>query len=667
MTKMKMNREDLYESELNDIVLEEACEPLDVEETEDKFENFAQKNSLQSFGINEDENYDPILRAKIEGSMYEYMRKNYKKVLYWICHLANASTSLKKLETLAQNSHTKEDIINETYARILKTFYDNDKRLIVCQNCKHQCKEFLHKTKKTNTEKYTAGRRCRPYMYYDYTEKDLQNYINRSVKQNIDIKLRKLTEKGVRKVLRLEETVGGSEDACELGSLLSDMLSSEVDLDKDKLEELFNKKIVFVNKLADFELDDPIGFMEIPDDNGNLVLEDLHLSKEQYVAELDERFDLLYSDTHWEDLRHKAEDADIIKIGQPLTPKIKALLENREESGDLDSVLPDDYIMNLQAEQGNSQEQINDAYETAMLDMIGALPSKSEVESWTNDLDQLSNYLDYQNYLYMEEESEIEPKYDDHTEIYIKDSNYKVIPLPLCTYAEISVREFLDLCFFSKQKSDILRSTYLKLSDSTFKEFWISFNQKSYNISESECWLEDPQVKVARYRLLRYLASERRANKIKKKYPTKWYKTFEYFKDAILKDSKSITELPFEPKFIDRILNILRGQIAEIGYSDCMEVHKIKMQVLKKVKLTEQDRRARAKEEYRRVLDLKEKSMSNQINASTENTFLPNLSNQGLYQHILRTIPKQEKKYVLDEVKVVCVNHSDNHKNVVSI
>lgn len=271
----------------------------------DEFEAGTEENSKSLNSVYIPKNFKSRLRfdrydyvsGKIEMDMYDYMIKNHDKVMSWIVDMANTPTCYEKFRVLqAYTYHSAEDLISETYMRVLRTFYNNKKRLEVCKNCNHQCKEFLEKTKKTNTEKYASGKKCIPYMFYNYSEKAFHNYINHSLKCNIDIKLKKINnDQGERMLLSLSEKSGTQSDACELGALISEIAS--IDGSSELREELLNKRLIMEYDLEPMYRDGSSPLRKRKKQNGK--------TQSAYWAEIHEIFQ-----------EESPEDADLIELAQ---------------------------------------------------------------------------------------------------------------------------------------------------------------------------------------------------------------------------------------------------------------------------------------------------------------------------------------------------------------
>lgn len=648
--------------------------------------------------------------GKIQTNMYQYMIDNYEKVMYWITSLAKTPTCRKKFEILAENTHVDaEDLVQETYMRILKTFKDNEDRLKVCQACKHQCKEFINKTKRTNTEKYTRGYDCRPYMYYNYSENQFHNYINRSVKQNIDIKLKRITNaNGERICAKMEEPVGAGEDACELGTLLSDTLGVNSEATKELIENLLSKKIVFVNKLASMSMEPDIfdrkeEIIEIPNDKYNEEHEKQKAEKrevyERYnlsipeslrpipkmlkcnlglpisdmMEEFNSKFDMIPSrwpvsrvDKLIKQLYERAENEDYIKIGSPLTKELKMdLLKHyhiRLKAPELEDVLPDEFIKKVQIAQGEDPELVEEAAMQAALDMMECLPSKEDLNSYLEN-GEYENYLNYLEYLKnWNSEEDIQMAYNEKTtEIKIVDKDCKIIPLPLYTYAEITIRDFLDLCYDIKQGSEFFNHVFSN-SDQviSFKEFWVDFENRSYSIAESFEYTLSKSKRKEIYRL------EKLARRMRGKNLDPVYKEAQ---EIFVKSAKSIVD-QFSKELIAKVCKLIKQEAINTGYGKYVLEKKILFPIRRKRKLTLEERKARAQEEFNKIMALRQSIYDNEthnINAAMEDTQIPNLNHQELFSSILEKIPVQEFHYVLEEVKVLCTSQSDNLKNVLSV
>lgn len=692
--------EDSEQEELNDFTEENEKEefdsftdsPEDLESEENHVELQTNLNINYNQFLKNNYNVSEDTSEKIQTNMYQYMLDNYEKVMYWITSLAKTPTCKKKFLLLAENSHMDgEDLVQETYSRILKTFYDNEQRLKICKECKHQCKEFLNKTKKTNTEKFANGRTCRPYMYYDYSEKDLHNYINKSLKQNIDIKLKKLKDKnGKRITVKIEEPIGPASDACELGDFLADALSLNPENFKELLDNLLTKKILFINKLSNFSLEKDIfkqedQVIELENDKYNQREEELKAEKrkvyERYNLEVPEhlraipktikgiigkplidiekefyaRFDLIPSfwekSEFWEKLYEIKTKKDEIYIGT----SFKDLKKKYEIN--LDYVLTDQDIRKAQYESGESIDHIKEAEQCAKLDMLACLPTREEFEEFSTE--DKADYLTYvQNWDYAEN---VEMIYNEKTtEIKIVDKDYKIIPLPLCTYAEVSVQDFLELCSDLKEGYEFFNKIFANSKHITsFKEFWVDFENRAYNVAENIEYRQTQSKRKAIYRL-----DKKARRMLTKKINPEVKEILELFVS-----SHSILD-QFSTNFINKVCKTIKQYIIDLGYEKYIKAKKIIYPVKKRISLSEEERRNRAKLELTRILELKQKIHDNKIhsvNASEEYTVVPNLNPQELFSSILSKIPAQETRYVLEEVKVLCTSQSGSLKNTASI
>lgn len=651
--------------------------------------------------------------TKIETNMYQYMIDNYDKVMFWITSLAKTPTCRRKFEVLSENTHMDaEDLIQETYMRILTTFKNNEDRLKVCQNCTHQCKEFLNKTKRTNTEKYVEGYECRPYMFYSYSEKELHNYVNHSVKQNIDIKLKKLTTKtGERICVKLEETVSGAEDTCELGALLADAFGTDSESIKELIENLLSKKIVFINKLAKFDLTPDIfeskectlhcindkyneatefqkeRKREVYERYGLEVPEQLkatpkmlkYVNHAKAMKELNSKFNMIPSywqpEKFWNKLLKKAENEDYLKIGTKLTDQVKRdLLKHYNiilKRPKLNQVLPDEHIKKVQIAQGEDPELVEEAAMQAELDMLEFLPSSEDLKMYyENDRDTYYKYVNYlkgwgfsegSNHIPDEAEDNPEMRYSEKTtEIKIVDADYKVIPLPLCTYAEVSVADFLGLCSDVKQGYEFFNKIFSSSDHITsFKEYWVSFDNRKYSINEN---IEYTLSKSKRKEIYKLEKLARRMNG-KNLDPV-----FKEVQELIIKNQSIVDQ--FTLPFINKVCNCIKQTAIEQGFAKYIVATKRMFPIKRKKKISPEERRERARQEVARILSVQQRIQNNQIhdiNTASEDTTFSNLNAQKLFDSILKRIPAQEMQFVMEEVKVLCTNQSDNLKNVLSV
>lgn len=672
------------------------------------FNEIAGKRKFYPKGLEDDS-------SKIEGSLYQYMIDNYDKVMFWIMQLLTTPTEKSKVERLKDYTHLDQnDLQQETYTRILKTFYDNEQRLIACSKCTHKCKEFLNQEKKTNTEKYVDGKTCRPYMQYNYTEKMLHNYINRAVKQNVDIKLVSLSKKPTA---RLNSPVNSSADACDLGSLISDGSVAAEEISRELTEQLLDKKLVFINKLAKFELEPDIfsqstEYVELENMNYDEKLERTKAERRKIYTQYNlavpkhlraqpktlkikldvpyvdlwekamARFDLVRASWEQEDFWTQ-DKLDEIKIqfekskkeekSHPVTDR--ELYQFYRDTLELDKVFTDEDIKNHMRDLGATEDQIQREYDHAMDEMILCLPTKEElleaipiydggdVIDFLDKCDFISDYYDYlQNW---EDEKAIEDfvemTYDEKsTEIQILAKNHIIVPLPLCTYAEISVRDFLDMHSDLKQGAEFFLNTHTKSNyRSSFREFWVDFDEKAYHIQENVEFKQPKNYKRIGYRIQR---------KLKRLENTKMSIALKEAYDSFM-DVKSITDRIL-PNFTRKVCKQIKQHILETKCSRYIAAKKMKMKVLKKKKLTQEERENRARLECSRILSLKERIENNNFNTidvSVEDTRIPNLTPQELYSSILEKIPNQETQYVLEEVKVLCTNQSGNLQSAISI
>lgn len=625
--------------------------------------------------------YNP---GQIKTSMYEFMIKNYKKVMYWITMLAKSPTDQAKFRILEKHTHMdEEDIIQETYMRILQTFADNEERLKTCNACPHQCKEFLNQTKTRNTEKFVEGRTCRPYMKYKYTEKEFHNYINRSVKQNIDIKLKRIMKDGKRAVVHLEEPVGAGEDACELGSMLADVFGASSEVSKELIENVLSKKLIFINKLEDFSLDPDIlnskpQVIECENDKYDAnteelkakrrkVYEDYGLSVPENLKpiprmvkynlglplidiknEFNSKFDFLHCS--WEKIKVKKKDFEALTRDQK-----KKLFESIRSSLDLNDVIKDSDVINSCKSAGESEASIIAAKELAELDMLEYMMTNAEMDQYDKD-EEFECIINYKNYIHgWNSEEDLEMKYDpESTEIKIVDSNYKVIPLPLCTYAEVSVRDFFEMCMDSAEDPSLIMDA-IHNSDymDSFKEFWVDFENKSYIIKEKSTLNKEERIRDKR--IQRFIARSQHLNL-----------------DPEIRKAMDIVDrnnpVPhFSKEFADKVKLALKEEIIRTS-SAVISSQKIKMKTLKKKRVPLKEREALAREEVKKILGLNASIQNNEtsnIDASSENTFCPNLNPQELFSSILEKMPKTRTQYITEEVKVLCTPQLENLRSSV--
>lgn len=598
--------------------------------------------------------------AIIETSLYQYMIDNYEKVMYWLTKLSNSLTCQQKFSNLDSNTYMeKEDLIQETYARVLKTFYDNEQRLNVCSNCTHQCSEFLNQTKRTNTEKFTKKYGCRPYMRYRYTEKLLHNYMNRSLKQNIDIKLKKITNSdGKRVLLRTSESIGNGEDACELGTLLSDALSSNEEELRDLIKLFLSKKIIFTSKIANFELE--------PD------LWSEYKEKEIVNDEYDE----------WKEENKKERRKIYRKYGIPIPQELEAipkvtnsaeeqLLKDKfdlicpdyepEPNCALEDVLPDDVLMDYLVSQGNDPEEVDNAYMESNIEFLENLPSYKEISEWKKEdpetYNLYGNYLkgwDYEDIMHMT----YDPK---KTEIKIVDPDYQVVPLPLCAYAEITISDFLNLCLDLKEGQNFMDQIFSHSSKViSFKEFWIDWENMEYNVAEN---FEFQLPKNQRNKLFKLEKFARRM--LGKNIDPEVSEVVRSFTE----NTESILD-KFKPAFIKRVKQVVEEEIEKTEFKKYISTKKIVMKVPRRKRWTYAEKKAKAEAEVSRILSDRKRLLDIKtvdVNASEQDTSLLNLSSQEeLFKSILNDLPTQETVYKAEEVKILCTSQSDNLKNVLS-
>ena len=594
--------------------------------------------------------------AIIETSLYQYMIDNYEKVMYWLTKLSNSLTCQQKFSNLDSNTYMeKEDLIQETYARVLKTFYDNEQRLKICSNCTHQCSEFLNQTKRTNTEKFTKKYGCRPYMHYRYTEKLLHNYMNRSFKQNIDIKLKKITNSdGKRVLLRTSESVGNGEDACELGTLLSDALSSNEEELQDLIKHFLSKKIIFTNKLANFELEP-----DLWSEYRKQVAGDI-----RYETEKEKRRELYKN--YGISVPPSLEPTPI-----PLNAVEEKLLKDKfdlicpdytpEPNCALEDVLPDDVLMDYLVSQGDDPEEVDNAYMESNIEFLESLPSYKEVSEWKKEdpetYDLYDNYLkgwDYEDIMHMT----YDPK---KTEIKVVDPDYRVVPLPLCAYAEITIFDFLNLCLDLKEGQNFMDQIFSHSNKViSFKEFWIDWENMEYNVAEN---FEFQLPKNQRNKLFKLEKFARRM--LGKNIDPEVSEVVRSFTE----NTESILD-KFSPAFLKRVKQILEEELEKTEFKKYISTKKIVMKVPRRKRWTYAEKKAKAEAEVSRILSERKRLLDIKtvdVNASEEDTSLMNLSSQEeLFKSIFDRLPTQETVYKTEEVKILCTSQSDNLKNVLS-
>lgn len=598
--------------------------------------------------------------AIIETSLYQYMIDNYEKVMYWLTKLSNSLTCQQKFSNLDSNTYMeKEDLIQETYARVLKTFYDNEQRLKVCSNCTHQCPEFLNQTKRTNTEKFTKKYGCRPYMRYRYTEKLLHNYMNRSLKQNIDIKLKKITNSdGKRVLLRTSESVGNGEDACELGTLLSDALSSNEEELQDLIKHFLSKKIIFTNKLANFELEPDLWSeykeKEIVNDEYDAWKEENKKERRKiyrrYGIQIPQELEPIPEVTNTAEEQLLKDKFDL--ICPDYTPEPNCALED---------VLPDDVLMDYLVSQGNDPEEVDNAYMESNIEFLESLPSYKEVSEWKKEdpetYDLYGNYLkgwDYEDIMHMT----YDPK---KTEIKVVDPDYRVVPLPLCAYAEITIFDFLNLCLDLKEGQNFMDQIFSHSSKViSFKEFWIDWENMEYNVAEN---FEFQLPKNQRNKLFKLEKFARRM--LGKNIDPEVSEVVRSFTE----NTESILD-KFPPAFIKKVKQILEEELGKTEFKKYISTKKIVMKVPRRKRWTYAEKKAKAEAEVSRILSERKRLLDIKtvdVNASEEDTSLMNLSSQEeLFEAILDRLPTQEIVYKTEEVKILCTSQSDNLKNVLS-
>jgi hypothetical protein len=562
---------------------------------------------------------DEHLKGEIQTNLYQYMIENEDKVMHWLRTLAKTPTCKGKFTILEENSHMDgEDLVQETYTRVLKTFYDNEQRLKACSKCTNPCKEFTEQTRTRNTEKCAEGRNCRPYMFYHYDERKLHNYMNCALKQNIDNKLMSLTNKdGVKIVVKTEDKIGSSDDGCELGEFLADNLGMELSAIHELEENLLNKKILFINKLDDFETE--------PYEFENEVSQFTQSVKDPFMAKVIEE--------------EVGSRFDLIPVGK--------------YQEDLDQVLTDRDIKEYQYNSGESMDKIELAESTAKLDMLECMP---DYEDMTYEM--LASYYEYLQDA--EYEDDIPREYTKkNTEIKIVDKDYKIMPLPLYSYAEVSVRDFLELYADIKEGIDFFKKidAFSKYTAS-FKETWIDFENKAYNIMESAelssqgkqrlYWLERFASKVKRLKLC---SRAKRMAEIFSSIPS-WVEQFA------------------EESLLDSTINVIKQYAIDAEYGSYVNTKKMRLRTEKRKRIPLKERMERAEVEMRRILDLREKIENkdvSMINTSEEDTLDPNLKDQELFKYLLSKIPTLETKYITEVAEVLCTNQSNNIKNVVSV
>ena len=520
--------------------------------------------------------------GKIEMDMYDYTIQNYDKIMSWIIDMSNTPTCFEKFRILqAHTYHSAEDLISETYMRVLRTFYNNKQRLKVCQACTHQCKEFKEKTKKTNTEKYAKGRSCIPYMFYNYSEKAFHNYINHALKCNIDIKLKKINnDQGERVLLSLSEPVGSQSDACELGALISEII--DLDSSTELRDELLNKRIIMEHDIEPmYRSKEDIGFKKFKNQNSKKV-------QARHWQDLDKAFNLEPEDT----------DPELVKMAQ----------------------------------------------EDAFFDMTEFMPNQPELLSFIPEGEE------YYDYLYNQKDYSPKMEYNPKTtRIAIVDKDFKFIPLPCTMYASCSVRDFIELALDSKM--DLREKCKIFLNSeyrSTFKETWVDLEDgKCYNIKQTTLHTDSIQTRRQRVKLL-----------------------LENGETELAKDVES--QIPeFTSTFINKVCKLILQYAATHGLKQYSTTQQITMSIRKRVTLTAAERKARADQQYKATLALKNSMLNNEIydiDASKTDTTPLNLKSHELYNSILEKIPTQEFQYVKERVKVVCTSQvGSTNKNAVSI
>lgn len=678
--------------------------------------------SVYKYKITEDST-EPIV-----GSMCDYMVKNYDKIVGWMSHLTYSRINQSRGALLGFEADA-DDIVHETFVKVYRTFENNEKRLPVCQACKHQCRAFKEKTKKTNTEKYESKEKCIPYMYYSYSEKAFHNYINCSFTQNINCKILKMLDNKTKKrtTTSLDAAVN-SDDASSPAQIdfISDKGVFQKDTSKELMENLLNKKLIFTHKLANFSLlpdvydvKPEILTVENPDYNeekeqakaeqrelrlnsGEPITEDLKpipptkdyvigVPEADIILELWKRFDFIptynESDEFWEKCLQSFIDRDIVRIGTTLDEFKETygnefnIPANKEfiDMIPLDEVLTDDDIKAFAIANGDEEriddlryknrkhgksvgsfdEEFEAMREEVMMDMMTALPDYY-------DLQDDDNFIAYKKYLRdYDYEEEPEMVYNDKTTtIELVDSDKQIIPLPLCVYAEVSVKDFLELCADIKEDSEFKANVLMNSNYTTsFKEFHITFEGKQYSIEEDYSFNQAGDKGIR----LKMNMISKKLDKINKRLKNNY--TSEELKSIITAMTDFSTPLDkFSPKFMKKVLGVIEDYALSHDCGKFIKSTKIKMPILKRIKLTQEERTARADEEFSRIVELRKKLLANEvrdINIAEEDVSVPNLKSQELYQSILDKIPTLESKYVLSEVKVLCTER-DNQEIAVS-
>lgn len=647
----------------------DSFEELDQIDRKEELEQVKEIERQEEKIVQEDLDYE---KTAIQGSLYQYMIDNHEKVFKWIEWSSRTPACRSKFVILQESTiFSQEDLVQETYTRILKTFYDNEQRLIKCRNCSHQCKEFLNKTKKTNTEKAAEGEECRPYMHYNFTEKMLHNYIKHSMVQNIDIKLKKLkNSRGERVVVKLSESIGNDADSCTLEDILIDAL--ETSTSDEAIKNLLDKKLVFTNKLAAFELTKPVDFEEyrvIPNPMYNEKTEKL---KEETRKKCKKLGIVPLRGTDPEPIEFETRvPRDLQEIDRDLMKKFnkfpgKAFKFNSEdtlkERANLDHEF---FTINLI----ESEEECHDrktasklvslAEKDAKLAMLEFMPSIQELASSCDDV--FENYAQYLSGWQDSEEEELSMEYTDRTHIRIVDKDEKIVPLPLCMYAEVTIRDFLNICLDMKNNSSYFNRIFAgSKHECSFKEYWVNFENKEYSICEN---IEHVLSSSKRKRLYRF-------DKMVRCFNTKNMSSTYQNAQKILKNTPTLVD-KLDKNFIARVLKEIKECAIQNDCGKYVETVKMTIPVQKKIRLTPKEREERAKLELSKILEREDRIRNNDIydiNTAVEDTSLTNLKPQELYQALLEKIPRQEKKYVLEKVKVLCttITHT-NQKNVVSI
>lgn len=756
--------EDFDEIDEEDIDSEESDSEDDdeMEESSDFEENKNKKIKKYEtrYMVKYDKAYAADDNTTIIPNIYEYMIKNYNKVIYWIESLSKTPTCQYRYKCLDDGVHSEEDFIQSAYTKILKTFYDNEQRYKVCSACTHQCKEFTEKTKKTNTEKFAKGYDCRPYMYYQYTEKDFHNYINCSLKQNINLKLENYSKPVEKTTVRLDAPIGDDESETNMNFIFESRKRSA------DLVEFLDKKLLFSYNLGTLDLlPDPFDkkseVLVVPNEEYNEAYEHQKMEKRKVYSkyglpipedlkpvrkeevihlgvpvadmykELWNRFDLFKSESIriYEEDRKRIEEENrkIDEENKKIEEENKNLKEKKEllpklevpkiEDIPLDQVITDEEIIdglkNLHEkvegieilDLSESEEMILEAKEWAELDMMECLPDlqslvpfnlkaseKDAISDFKCGFDSIKDYIEYDQSIderfllpYNKNQAttedvlafaekianfDFEPVYsyyeyehsvDEHsldlkmiydpkkTEVRLigKDCNY--IPLPLTLYAEVSLRDFLDMAKDMKSGEEwenylFDKSSYL----GSLKEFWVDFSGKRYNIVKS---IERDLSLESRKSMTRAKAKALRILKMMERFSSR-------FDFNVEKDVLENIEQPtvFSAAFMKKINKFVKEEAEKLGHSRHVNTVRMLAPVPRKVKLTEEERHKLAQEQLELELSLNRKVNRKKKNAKEED--LQNLNQQKLFDKILSKTPVQRIEYRMEEVDVLCTSHT---------